>query len=273
MFSLEHLRTIRDAEIDRFTCMFSPGARILEIGAGTGQQALALSQRGFDIVAIEMPDSNYKDARVFPVLEYDGKHIPLNDANVDIVFSSNVLEHVPDLHQMNREIRRVLKPNGYCVHVMPTHSWRFWTTASAFPDAFLYAATLKSQLLPRWTSGSSIIKQLAPGWWGVVQHLSRPFRQTRHGERGNLISETWLFHPSWWRRAFKADGFEIIRDFPMGHFYTGNMVLGSRLRMESREKLAKVLGSACHLFQVRPIEGASITTNVRELGKTSFDCA
>jgi ubiquinone/menaquinone biosynthesis C-methylase UbiE len=253
VFSLDHLRTIREAEIEKFTTLFSPHARILEIGAGTGQQALALAQRGFDVVAIEIADSTYREARVFPVTEYDGRHIPADDASIDIVFSSNVLEHVTDLHQMNSEIRRVLKPGGYCVHIMPTHSWRFWTTLSAFPDALLYAATVRSQLVPRLASGRNIVRQTAQGWWGFAKHLSRPFRQERHGERGNLISETWLFHPNWWRKAFKTDGFEIVRDFPMGHFYTGNMLLGSRMSMTTRAELAKIFGSACHLFQVRPV--------------------
>jgi SAM-dependent methyltransferase len=257
VFSLEHLRTLRDAEIEIYASMFQPGSRILEIGAGTGQQALALAQRGFDVVAIEMPASNYRDARIFSVIDYDGRHLPVDDASTDIVFSSNVLEHVPDLHQMNNEIRRVLKPGGYCVHVMPTHSWRFWTTASAFPDAFLYAASLKWQLLPQRTNPSNMVRQLAVGWWSAAKHLSRPFRQTRHGERGNIISETWLFHPNWWRRAFREDGFEVVRDFPMGHFYTGNMLLGPRLSMTSRASLAKVLGSACHVFQVQPRRSGS----------------
>ena len=63
----------------------------------------------------------------------------------------------------------------------------------------------------------------------------------------------WLFHPSWWRRAFREDQFEIVSDQPMGLFYTGNMTLGARLSLARREKLAKVLGSACHIFKVQPV--------------------
>ena len=100
----------------------------------------------------KIPDSNYAQARVFPIIDYDGRHIPFDDASFDIVFSSNVMEHICDLHQTNREIQRVLRPDGYCVHVMPTHIWRFWTTLSAFPTAFQYAGALKSQLLPRGNS-------------------------------------------------------------------------------------------------------------------------
>jgi SAM-dependent methyltransferase len=257
VFSLEQLQVIRAAEIDAIASFLRPGARILELGSGTGQQALALSQRGFEIVGIEIPDSNYNASRVFPIIDYDGRHIPCEDASIDIVFSSNVLEHVPDLHQLHGEIRRVLKPDGYCIHVLPTHGWRFWTTLSAFPDAFLYAATLKSQLLPRQFPGPEVLKQVAPIWWMAAKHLSRPFRQQRHGERGNILSETFLFHPAWWRKTFRNEGFEIVRDLPMGLFYTGNMLLGTRLPLASRHRLAGYLGSACHLYELRPVRDFS----------------
>src|SRR5208283_5218724 len=97
-----------------------PRGRVLEIGAGTGQQALELKRRGFDVAAIELADSAYAGARVFPVTDYDGARIPFPDRSFDAVFSSNALEHVRDLAFMHAEIRRVLKPGGIAVHVMPT---------------------------------------------------------------------------------------------------------------------------------------------------------
>lgn len=48
--------------------------------------------------------------------------------------------------------------------------------------------------------------------------------QHRHGERGNIFTELWLFRQEWWRRNFQENGFAIIRDKPMGIFYTGNAV-------------------------------------------------
>ena len=49
MFSLEHLDTLRSAEIERVASFLEPGQRVLEIGAGTGRQAVELSRRGFEI--------------------------------------------------------------------------------------------------------------------------------------------------------------------------------------------------------------------------------
>jgi ubiquinone/menaquinone biosynthesis C-methylase UbiE len=100
------------AELEKIASLFPAGARVLEIGAGTGKQALELQRRSFEVSAIELADSNYAANRVFPIKDYDGRSIPLPDASVDVVFSSNVLEHVPDLSRMHAEIRRVLAPHA-----------------------------------------------------------------------------------------------------------------------------------------------------------------
>ncbi len=245
MFSIEFLHQVRRAEIDGLIGHFTPGARILEIGAGTGFQATLLAERGFDVTAIEVSDSNYKPSRLFPIADFDGRHIPCETDSFDVVFSSNVMEHVVDLSQLNREILRVLRPGGYCIHAMPTHGWRLWTTLSSFPTALQYAVDLAAK---------------HSGAWPIFRSLASPFVQRRHGERGNIVTELWLFHPRRWRRAFRADGFEVVWDEPMGLFYTGNATLGPHLSLEARRVLAKALGSACHVFKLKKRRDASTTS-------------
>lgn len=252
MFSISHLNTLRKAEIERIATFFSPRARVLEIGAGTGEQALELKRRGFDIVAIEMANSNYTAERQFPIANYDGRHIPLPDASIDIVFSSNVLEHVPDLAQMHAEIRRVLKPSGYCIHVLPTHVWRLWQTLAGFPDAAVYAVSAMPQLIPRAMPGRAELRRWGCAWYRCLRYIAGHIVQRRHGERGNALSELWLFHPRWWRRNFAENGFAVVHDEPMGLFYTGNMLFGPHLSLAQRKRLAGELGSACHLFKLVP---------------------
>jgi len=250
MFSMAQLDALRGAEVERVVAWFPPGARVLELGAGTGQQSRELAARGFDVEAIELTGSNYAGDRCFPIADYDGAHIPFPDLSFDIVYSSNVLEHVPDLAQMHKEIRRVLRSDGRAVHVLPTHSWRFWTTVSAFPTGVQCAATLKSQLRPHWPPTPSEARRLIGASLQAGRHLASAFCQHRHGERGNLLTETWLFHPEWWRRNFRLNGFEILRDEPMGLFYTGNMTFGARWSLAKRAHLAQILGSACHIFEL-----------------------
>jgi SAM-dependent methyltransferase len=233
--SVEFVNAIRTLELETVIEELPPHAKLLEIGAGTGVQALELDRRGFDVTAIDLPSSNYREQRLWPIVDYDGRHIPFPDGAFDVVFSSNVLEHVADLPALHAEIRRVLKPAGECVHILPTHHWRLWTTGSAFAAAAKHLVRSRSGRDLRRAAGSALMA----------------LRQKRHGERGNLVTEYWYFRPGWWRRNFRDNGFEIVSDRPMGMFYTANDVLGSRLAVERRRRWARLLGSATHLFRLR----------------------
>jgi len=252
MFSVAYVDELRAYEIAKIASFFDHGQHVLEIGAGTGTQALELSRRGFTVTAIEVPDSTYAGNRVFPITDYDGRRIPLGDASVDVVFSSNVLEHLPDLPQMHREIRRVLKPGGYCVHVLPTHSWRLWTILTALPDAVVYPIAALPQLVPHAMPDRAELHRLGRSWQQTIHEVGGRIIQRRHGERGNVISELWFFNPRWWVRNFTENGFVVVHDEPMGLFYTGNKLLGHALSFPKRERLARLLGSACHLFKIVP---------------------
>src|SRR5262249_34955375 len=105
-------------------------------------------------------------------------------------------------------------------------------------------------LLPR-RVGRSEARRLLGAGFQAAKYTTIPFRQKRHGERGNLITEQWYFRPDWWRRHFRSHHFEIVAEEPIGIFYTGHMIFKS-LTVERRRQFAKVLGSACHLFELRP---------------------
>jgi SAM-dependent methyltransferase len=251
VFSHQYLDEIRMLELEIVLPLFSPGARVLEVGGGTGRQALELSRRGFDVRAIDLASSSYAAHRVFPIVDYDGTTIPLPDASVDAAFSSNVLEHVGDLARMHSEIRRVLSPNGRCIHVLPTHAWRFWTILAGYPDAVLYFLHGAPSLVPHAFPRRSERRRLAMAWYQTARNVGGRLLPPRHGARGNTISEIRLFHPSWWRRNFKENGFTIVHDAPTGLFHTGNMLLGPRLGLARRRQLAAVVGSTGHVFALK----------------------
>lgn len=251
MFSLEFLHAIRDAELPVIAGYFRAGARLLEIGGGTGYQARALAAMGFAVESIDIALSNYAAERVFPVREYDGTNIPFPDASFDIVFSSNVLEHVRNLDALQREIKRVLRPGGYCVHVLPSAAWRSWSNLTHVIDMLQRTCRTLPQLVPR-SAGRDEMQRLGRAAVKTVKHLVRTMIPNRHGECGNALTEIYWFSRHRWLRRFRKDGFTVTVCRPAGLFYTGYMVLGARWPIRSRQRWARRLGSACVIYVVEP---------------------
>ena len=52
-------------------------------------------------------------------VKYDGKNIPFGENEIDSIFSSEVFEHVEDIHSIMDELHRVLKPGGYMLITAP----------------------------------------------------------------------------------------------------------------------------------------------------------
>lgn len=90
--------------------------RLLEIGAGTGQDSVYFAETGLDVVATDLTPEMVAfcrekglDARVMDALNLD-----LPDASFDAVWSINCLLHVPnaDMPDALAEIARVMHPEG-----------------------------------------------------------------------------------------------------------------------------------------------------------------
>ncbi len=83
---------------------------ILEVGAGDGLLARFFQEYRPEtqVVAIDILPKN-KCQRAFPVLQYDGRHLPFNDKSFDVVVLSNVLHHAVDPAGLFNELCRVAK--------------------------------------------------------------------------------------------------------------------------------------------------------------------
>ena len=102
------------------------GERVLDLGCGAGRFVAALRQAGADPVGVEIAEAALERARaVAPgadlrLLEEDGS-IPLEHGSVDLVWCSEVLEHVADGPHLLQEARRVLRPGGRILVTVPYH--------------------------------------------------------------------------------------------------------------------------------------------------------
>lgn len=90
------------------------GALVLDVGGGPGYFAEAFRSAGATYVAVDA-DAGEMSARGEPAagsVLASGLALPLRDDVVDVCYSSNVLEHVPDPWRMAGEMVRVTKPGG-----------------------------------------------------------------------------------------------------------------------------------------------------------------
>ena len=102
------------------------GERVLDLGCGAGRFVAALREAGADPVGVELAGAALeRAARNAPgadlrLAEPDGS-LPLEHASVDLVWCSEVLEHVADTAQLLLEARRVLRPGGRLLVTVPFH--------------------------------------------------------------------------------------------------------------------------------------------------------
>lgn len=250
MLNVAHINGTREEELRRVLRMHSnlfAGKDLLEIGSGTGVQLKILSQVCKSVVGIEIPGSAYSRHRVTEVREYDGKRIPFPDRSFDIVFSSHVLEHLKGAADVHSEMRRVLRPGGAGVHVVPTHTWRLWNSVLHYPalPGYVREKLRRNRDGQTDSDGASSVK---PNWGIRVLNLVTP---PRHGEFGNRISEHWLFHPASWRRRLERHKWHVEAMQGLGLAYTGHSLFGSRVSMRVRARWSRILGSSTIVIVLR----------------------
>jgi SAM-dependent methyltransferase len=102
------------------------GERVLDLGCGAGRFVAALRDAGADAVGVELAAAALDRARAnapdadLRLVEPDGS-LPLEHGSVDLVWCSEVLEHVADTEHVLLEVRRVLRPGGRLLVTVPFH--------------------------------------------------------------------------------------------------------------------------------------------------------
>ena len=226
--TLEHFRRIREDELQTAIGLLPPKGKLLELGAGTGWQAKRLAEYGFEVSAVEVvPEAEgmmpaiYRKNQIYPIIDYDGHHLPFGNETFNIVFSSSVLEHIPHDRAFQKEIHRVLKEDGKALHILPSATWRFCSSLTYFIRRLSDPDTYRIE----WPS--------------------------RHGEKGSLITEQYYFSRMAWKKFFRETGWEIERVAPNRLFYTGECIRDGALSCRTRKALSYFFGSSCHLYLLR----------------------
>ncbi|MDP2895351.1 MAG: class I SAM-dependent methyltransferase [bacterium] len=115
------------AEVIRVNFPSLNGELAVDLGCGTGEFTLFLSDLGFDAVGVDVSQRALAEARArHPQLRFEiinDERLPLSDSSVDLIWSSEVIEHVFDVMGWLAEANRSLKPGGIMVLTTPYHGF------------------------------------------------------------------------------------------------------------------------------------------------------
>jgi ubiquinone/menaquinone biosynthesis C-methylase UbiE len=100
----------------------SPGSRVLDIGGGTGNYAVAMADRGYDVTVLDRSTDMLTVAagKGLRTALADATSLPVEEVSVDAVTMISMLHQVSDWHAALGEAQRVLEPGGTLVLLLYT---------------------------------------------------------------------------------------------------------------------------------------------------------
>lgn len=91
--------------------------KLLDFGCGSKPYKDLIPAKEYIGLDIEQVGHSHKNEQID--VYYDGRNLPFDDNHFDVVFSSEVFEHIFNLDEIICELYRVLKVNGYIFITLP----------------------------------------------------------------------------------------------------------------------------------------------------------
>lgn len=169
--------------------------RILEVGAGSGSDVIALAKKGAVCVALDSSKealnvcrklAKQENVKIKTILA-DCRQIPVEDNSFDLVFSVGLIEHFEDSIPVIKEQLRVLKKGGFLIIDVPQKYNLYtivkrvrmklgifpfgWETEYALADVKKIAREFKVKPIRFYGRGSAFIGRLPKVfdfWWKKI---------------------------------------------------------------------------------------------------------
>ncbi len=188
-----------DTQVKRKTCLDLlhrhvrdlHGRRVFELGFGSAETLFSLP-RNCEIAGVELSESAVRRAAGkarqqernncrFEMIA-EGATLPFGDGEFDIAIASHVLEHVPDATSTLRELRRLLRPGGLLLLVVPINEKypdenhrRTYTSGSLRADCerngFRFREGIENEVLYHLVE--DLYQRCDAGGWSLVDNVVR----------------------------------------------------------------------------------------------------
>ena len=116
---------MRHMAVYRYFAGFIKGKKTLEVGFGEGYGSYYLADVAKDLTGMDVSQALLEHARTkydrknLYFIKGDATSIPFSEGSMEVVVSSQVLEHVKDYMRSIREVHRVLAPGGIALIATP----------------------------------------------------------------------------------------------------------------------------------------------------------
>jgi ubiquinone/menaquinone biosynthesis C-methylase UbiE len=164
-------RMLDDIEMN-IVAPYARGAKVLELGCGTGLILGRVSQIARSAEGIDLSEGMIDKARERGLNVRVGSvtDLPYDDASFDMVYSFKVLAHVPDIAKAISEAARVTRPGGTMIlEFYNPFSLRYLAKKIAGPQPISEGRT-EADVYTRWDAPSVIPRLLPAGVSPVRYH-------------------------------------------------------------------------------------------------------
>jgi SAM-dependent methyltransferase len=209
----QHKHKKREIDLIFSRCPERLFSSALELGAGDGFQATLLARFALKLVSTELDPAILKntgtDSIEYKVCNARDVSEVFNKGEFDLVFSSNLLEHIADLNRTLKGIREVLKDGGITIHIMPNPFWKFCHVLFYLPNRFFIAIeriSKKERLVSMSENGAGSERR------DIRRRplIHRMFTLKPHGAYKSNIEEFSALTRSRWIKEFEGADLELI---------------------------------------------------------------
>lgn len=216
---------LRAVEADFYADLPLP-APVLDLGCGDGHFASVAFVHKLD-VGLDPWEEPLHEARardVYRLLTHaDGARMPFPDVHFATVVSNSVLEHIPDVEPVMREVARVLQPAGVFYFCVPGPNFRqFLSVARALDALRLHnLAEAYRRLFDRiarhhyyntpeeWTARLSRVGLTVERWWSYFSPAALAALEWGHplglpSLLAKKLTGRWLLVPTRWNLSLTA---------------------------------------------------------------------
>jgi SAM-dependent methyltransferase len=223
-----YLRDLRRREIELIFghCPQNAFPHGLELGAGDGFQSTVLAPYVGQLVATDFrPQITRRSACpniTFATCDAERVDEQFDAASFDLIFSSNMMEHLPDPARALAGMSAVLRDDGIAVHVIPSPFWKFCHLAGFYPDAVLGRLYRYQQRTRRAAEAAPVNPPVGDEAWDnnpksssrPRPYLARLLWPAAHGASGSYLAEFRLFRRTHWTALFESAGFRLVHALP-----------------------------------------------------------